>query len=211
MTQDLSTVLSLRRVLESAESGMGMTRSLVRELTAEGGPCVDVARMLLLGHTLAVALRPLVEDGSEEVAMLASLIVSTTGSSTTLVGRSGEELARTLERWLKVKESRRLEQRVLRFRSLITSGVLGAVTAMVATLGPLVGSLSFAGPAVQGAAGVLPAAAVMTALSSGMLGLFMSGRRMFVNVIVAMAAFAAVSAIASPLASVPLVPLWGVK
>jgi hypothetical protein len=152
-----------------------------------------------------------VENGSEEVGMLASLIVSTPRSSTALVGKSGEELAGTLERWVKLRENRRLEQRVLRFRSVITSGVLGAVTAMVAALGPIVGGLSFTGPAVQGASGVLPAAAVMTAVSSGMLGLFMSGRRMFVNLAIALVVFALVSLLASPLASIPAVTLWGVK
>jgi hypothetical protein len=204
-------IISLRRVLESAESGMGLSQSLVRELGTEGLQGEEVARKLLLGFPLSTALRPLAGMRSEEVAMLSSLVVSSTASSATLVGTSGKELARTLERWVKIGENRRLEQRVLRFRSVITAGVLGAVTAMVATLGPVVGSLSFTGQDVQGAASVLPAAALMTALSSGMLGFFMSGRKMFVNVLVAMAAFAAVGFIASPLASIPPLPLWGVK
>jgi len=211
LNPDLSMVLSLRRVLESAESGRGMSRSIVIELGPVRPAGTNSARMLLLGLPLPVALRPLVEDGSVEVGMLASLIVSTPRSSTPLVGKSGGELAGTLEKWVKLRENRRLEQNVLRFRSVITSGVLGAVTAMVATLGPIVGSLSFTSPAVQGASGVLPAAAVMTAVSSGMLGLFMSGRRLYVNLSVAMAVFALVSLLASPLAAIPSVALWGVK
>ncbi len=211
MNPDLSTVLSLRRVLESAGSGMGMSQSIVKGMSAVPLKGAEAARMLLLGFPLAVALRPLTEDGSEEVAMLASLIVSAPRSSAALVGRSGEELADTLERWVKLKENRRMEQRVMRFRSVMTSGVLGAVTAMVATLGPLVGSLNFAASPAQSAAGLLPAAGVMTAVSSAMLGLFMSGRRAFVNVAVALVVFALVSTVASPLASVPTVTLWGVK
>ncbi len=211
MNPELSTVLALRRVLESAGSGMGMSQSIVKGLSSVSPKGKDVARLLLLGFPLAVALRPLTEGRSDEVAMLASLIVSTPRSSATLVGRSGEELADTLERWVKLKENRRMEQKVMRFRSVVTSGVLGAVTAMVASLGPLVGSLNFAAPVAQSASGLLPAAAGMTAISSAMLGLFMSGRGMFVNVGVALAVFAAVSTVASPLASVPSVTLWGVK
>ncbi len=211
MNTDLSMILSLRRVLESAESGMGMSQSIVKGLRETQREGEESARMLLLGLPLAVSLRPLTEGRSEEVAMLASLIVSASKSSTALVGRSGEDLADTLERWVKVKENSRLEQKGLRFRSLITSAVLGAVTAMVASLGPVVGNLSFTAPSVQGAGLLLPAAAAMSALSSGMLGLFMSGRRLFLNVAVALMVFAAVSAVASPLASVPAVGLWGVK
>lgn len=211
MNADLSMVLSLRRVLESAESGMGMARSIVKELRGAQREGADSARMTLLGFPLAVSLRPLVEGKSEEVSMLASLIVSTPRSSAVLVGRSGGELANTLERWVKVKENGRLEQKVLRFRSLITSGVLGGVTAMVASLGPLVGNLSFAAPSAPGAAALVPAAATMTAVSSGMLGLFMSGRGLFLNVAVALLVFAAVSAVASPLTAIPSVGLWGVK
>ncbi len=211
MNPDLAMVYSLRRVLESAESGMGMSRSIVKELGGTAPSGRDSARMLLLGFPLEVSLRQLNEDESEEVAMLASLIVSAPRSRTVLVGRSGGELAATLERWVRLRENRRLEQKVMRFRSVITSGVLGAVTAMVATLGPLIGNLNFAAPSLQGTAGILPAAAGMTAISSGMLGLFMSGRKMFVNVAVALAVFAAVSTLASPLASIPSVTLWGVK
>ena len=211
MNPELDMVLSLRRVLESAEAGMGMSQAVVRELGPVPLAGVGAARMLLLGFPLGVSLRELVEGRSEEVGMLASLAVSSPRSSTALVGQSGGELAVTLERWVKLRENGRLEQKVLRFRSVITCGVLGAVTAMVATLGPLVGSLSFTAPSTQGTLELIPAAGVMTAVSSGMLGLFMSGRRMFVNVAIALASFAVVWAVASPLASFSSVTMWGVK
>ncbi|MDG6910685.1 MAG: hypothetical protein JRN08_09985, partial [Nitrososphaerota archaeon] len=165
MNVDLGGLLSLRRVLESAADGKGMAGSLVKELGDVRPLGSDTARMLLLGFPLSVSLRSLVEDGSEEVSMLASLIVSAPRSSTSLVGRSGEALATTLERWVKARESGKLEHRVLRFRSLVTSGVLGAVTAMVASLGPVVGNLDFANSAPLVNSGtVLFAAAGMTAV-----------------------------------------------
>jgi hypothetical protein len=212
MSRDLSMLLSLRRALGSAAQGMGMARSLVEEL---GPVCPEgsgVARMLLLGFPLQISLRALLENGSHEVAMLVSLVISAPKSSTSLVGRSGEALSLTLERWVKTKENGKLEQKVLRFRSLVTSGVMGAVTAMLASLGPLVGDLNFAaGVAPSTPETLLPAAAVMTAISSAMLGLFMSGRGFFVNVAVSLGVFALVSAVAYPLANVSAVGLWGVK
>lgn len=212
MNPDLSAILSLRKVLESAGDGMGLARSLVKEIGGVKPLGSDVARMILLGHPISVSLRPIVEYASQEVSMLASLIVSAPRSSTSLVGRSGEALSTTLERWVKARESGKLEDRALRFRSLVTSGVLGAVTAMLASLGPLVGNLNFNAGAPPVNAGTLTSAAgAMTAISSGMLGYFMSGRGLFVNIATSLVVFTIVSVVASPLAAIQSVGLWGVK
>ena len=212
MDTDFGSVLALRKVLESASDGMGMAQAVARELRAVRPLGSRSARLVLLGYPLREALRPLVESGSEEISMLASLIVSAPRSSSVRIGRSGGILADTLERWVKTKESAKLEQKALRFRSLVTCGVLGAVAAMVASLGPLVGGLDFteASPVV-GTAALVYAAAGFTGISSSMLGLFMSGRGFYVNVAVALGVFGAVCALASPLASVSTISLWGVK
>ena len=212
MNPELSTILSLRRVFKSARDGMGLSQSLVRELGSLRPPCRESARLLLLGFPLSVSLRPLIESGSEEISMLASLMVTAPRSSSALVGRNGGAIAGTLERWAKARESSRMEQKVLRFRGLVSSAVLGAVTAMIATLGPLVGNLDLTGVLPSAGSGsLLYAAGSFVAISSGMLGFFMSGRGFYVNVLVSMIVFAIVSSLASPLTSVPLASLWGVK
>lgn len=211
MNSDLLMLLSLRRALESAEDGRGMASSLVDQLADEKPHGTNAARLLLLGFPIEVSLRPLVESDSEEVSMLASLIISAPRSSTPLVGKTGGALATTLERWVKTRENAKLEHKVLRFRSFVTSAVLGAVTAMVASLGPIVGSLDFGSSTLVSSSALMPAAAGMTAISAGMLGYFMSGRGFFANVAVSLTVFALVGAIASPLAAVPYVALWGVK
>ena len=212
MKDELALLLSLRRTLEATAQGMGIARALAEGLRSASPAGVGVARLVLLGYPLRVSMAPLADGGSDEVAMLASLIVSATKSSALTVGRSGEVLEMILERWVKAKEGRRLEQRILRFRGLVTSGVAGAVVAMLASLGPMVGNLSLATGASSPAAGLLlPGAAVMAGVSSAMLGLFMSGRGFVANVAVSMGVFAVVSAIAYPLANVPTLGLWGVK
>ena len=212
MNAELVRILTLKKVLESASEGMGMAQSVARGLRTAEPPGNEAARLVLLGYSLPVALQPLIESGCEEVSMLASLIVSAPRSSSAHIGRSGGVLASTLERWIKAKESGKLQQKALRFRSLVTCGVLGAVTAMVALLGPLVGTLDFAGASQStGSTALLYSAAGLTGISSCMLGLFMSGRNFYVNVAVAMAVFTLVSTLASPLANVSTVSLWGVK
>ena len=212
MNTDLVRILTLKKVLESASEGMGMAQSVARELSRAEPPERESARLVLLGYPLAVALGPVIESGCEEVSMLASLIVSAPRSSSVMIGRSGGILASTLERWVKTKESGRLQQKALRFRSLVTCGVLGAVTAMVASLGPLVGTLDFTGGSQPtGATTLLYSAAGLTGISSCMLGLFMSGRSFYLNVAVALGVFTLVSTLASPLTNVSTVSLWGVK
>ena len=212
MNSELVRILTLKKVLESASEGMGMAQSVARELRRDESPGRESARLVLLGYPLAVALRPLIESGCEEVSMLASLIVSAPRSSSVIIGRSGGMLASTLERWVKAKESGKLQQKALRFRGLVTCGVLGAVTAMVASLGPLVGTLDFTGASQPaGSTTLLFSAAGLTGVSSCMLGLFMSGRSFYLNAVVALGVFTLVSTLASPLTNVSTVSLWGVK
>lgn len=212
MREDLSLLVSLKGVLESAAEGKGLAGSVVEKLGGAGGPATEAARLVLLGHPISVALRPLAEGGSEEVAMVAALIVSAPMSSAPRVGKSGKSLVSTLEGWIRARESRELEQKVLRFRGIVASGVLGAVSSMLASLGPLVGNLDLgaAGQQVNGGP-LLYASAAMAAIGSGMLGVYMSGRGMVLNVALTLAVFALVAAAAAPLASVSASGLWGIK
>lgn len=209
MNPDLFLVRSLRRVLESAAQGKGVARSVVEEFRLSPPPWSRTAGMLLLGHPLRTSMESLVESSTAEAAMLASLIVASPRSSALLVGKSGETLAATLERWVRAKESRKLEEKVMRFRGMVTCGVLGAVTAMISSLGPLVGSLNFEGtaPAVDPMT-LLAGSAAMAAIGSAILGLYMSGKGFPVNVAVTLGAFALVSAAASPLWGLTPTVLW---
>ncbi|MDA4121020.1 MAG: hypothetical protein OK404_01270 [Thaumarchaeota archaeon] len=212
MRGDLSMILTLRKVLQSVGNGRGIAESIVRELAGEGNDGRAAARSVFLGLPLPSALRPLIDGKSREVSMLASIIVESSKGSAPLGGKKGEALSYTVERWVKARENNRLEEKVQRFRSLIASGVLGAVSGMIATLGPLLGSFGngFLG-LPSGQSELLYCAAAMTVTSSAMLGLFTAGRGFYVNVFVSAAAFGFVSFLMAPLAALPAVPLWGVK
>lgn len=208
MTRDLPTILSMKRVLESAEKGMGISRAFVKEFAAAGHEGRNSARSLLLGFPLRSALGPLIVGGSEEISMMSSMIIGAPRSSVFRVGRSGGTLASILEGWIKARESSALEEKVMRFRGLIASAVLGAVTSMMASLGPVIGNLGTlltpGSPAPVGGGYLLAAAAGMAAISSGMLGLYLSGRGLLINVIVTLSVFAMVAVATAPLASLPV-------
>ena len=211
MSEELAAILALKKVLQEAGEGMGIAQSVVRDLRSIKPLGAESGRLVLLGLPLSAALRPLTGCKSEEVSTLATLVLYAPRSSSALVSRSGATLAGTLERWVEAKESAQLQRKAIRFRGFVTSAVLGAVSAMIASLGPIVGSLNFETPVPVNSGALLYCAACMTGLSSCMLGLFMSGRGFYVNVAVSLAVFAVVCTLASPLASVPPVALWGVK
>lgn len=197
--------------MEAVEEGRGIAQALVRELREVGPVALETARQILLGFPFPVSLRPLTETKAEEVVMLASLLISASKSNATLVGRNGEAMSHTLEGWLKLKENSKMEHKVMMFRSMVTSGVLGAVCATVATLGPLLGNLDFTTQTRPDPGALLYFAAGMTVISSGMLGYFMSGSRFFANIGLALSVFVLVWSLASPIASIPTIPLLGVK
>ena len=212
MNSSLDVLMLLRRVLAEVGGGRGVSGALVMVFSGAGRGLDSVARASLLGYPPREALRSLMRGEGREVAMLASLVVNGARGNARLAGTKGERLSVMLEDWIKAREGRRLEQKVVRFRGMIVSAVLGAVLGMVSSVGPLVGGLSFTAP--------LPAAdpvyigvasAAMAGLSSGMLGLYMSGRGFVVNVAAALIAFGLVTAGVSPLTSAASTNLWAIK
>jgi hypothetical protein len=212
MNRHLRVLLLLRKVLMEVGSGRGVAGALVTVFRRTESGLNGVARATLLGYPPAESMRLLVHDEGPEVGMLASLVVNGARGDAKLVGRRGERLSLTLESWIKGREARRMEQKVIRFRGLIVSGVLGAVLGMLSSVGPLVGGLSFTTPLPPtDPIFVEAAAAAMACMSSAMLGLFMSGRGFLVNVASTLAVFALVTVAVSPLTSISPQNLWGIK
>jgi len=207
---DLRMVRALRRVLEASSGGRGVSKSAILELPRVSSDGREVARSLLLGLGLRWAMKPLAKAKTEEVRMLSSLVGEVGRSSTESVGRGAGGLSATLEKWVSLSEAKRLELKVQEYRGLLTSGILGAVTSVVAALGPMMGSLNFSGqPNPIDPTAIRLAAAVMAANGAAMLGLFLSGRRFFLNVAVCILAFLFVSALVSPLLGIQPSSLWG--
>jgi hypothetical protein len=211
MNQELAIVLSFRRVLEREGEGMGISQSLVRELKDSGPVGAEVGRRLLLGLPPEIALDPISNGPWAEAAMLAALVTSAKNSSVVRTGRKGETLSNLAERWVKARENQRLEDRVKRSRSLLASGVVGAVSSMIASLGPLLGSLSsLSGPPPAPPISLLYPGAAMALISSGLLGLYTSGRRFYVSMVVTGIVYGLVCVAVAPLASFPS-SIWAIK
>jgi hypothetical protein len=202
MNEELSMVSSFRRVLEEIGRGRGTSQALVRELKEAHGEGRNIARKTLLGSPFWEALGPSEAGLSPELTMLASLIATAGRGSSRLMGIRGGELTDTVERWVRAKETDRMEDKVMRFRALVASAVMGAVVATVAGVGPIVSGLNLeSGSLSAGSPLLLPAAGLVSVVSSTMLGLYVSGRGFLMNSLITLATFTIVVALVGPLAS----------
>ena len=190
---------------------MGVCQSLVRELGDAGPAGEEVRRRVLLGLSPGFALLPVSNGRSAEASMLASLVLSSRNSSVVTTGRKGETLSNLAERWVKARENQRLEARVRRARSMLASAVDGAVCSMIATIGPLLGSLAnIATPSTMAPGSLLYPGAAMALISSGLLGVYTSGRGFYLNAAVTGAVYLFVSLAVAPLAIIPS-SIWAIK
>ncbi len=212
MNRDLSVLLTMRKVLAEVGSGAGVAAAVVREFSGAQGSLREVARETLLGHPPQETMPSLLAGEGAELAILASLLAEGSKGDAEAAGSRGEWLSLDLEGWVKAREARAMEQKVMRFRGVIVSAVLGAVLGMVSTIAPAVGSFGFPSSAGGVDIGSLKAAAgVMGVLSSAMLGLFMSGRGLVANVLVTVVAFGLVSLAVQPLATIAVPQAWAIK
>jgi len=212
MKKDLRRLLLMKRIMTSMNSGRGISTSIVTAFREGESKERAAARRVLLGHSHRAAMADLASDRIRELAVLAAIINVTSFSSAKILGKKGGELANLLERWLKAREARLLEQRVFEMRGLIMSAVLGAVVAILSALGPVVGDAGLLGGSVEPVGpGLYYASAAMVAVSSSMMGLFLSGRRFVLNVVLALGVYGIALSVAAPIAAVPVIRGWAVK
>jgi hypothetical protein len=212
MKEDGGEMTALREVLGRLCQGKGLSGALVEVFTGKKADLREAARLSLLGHPPEVSLASTLKSSQPEVSMLAELIVGGAKTDAWLVGKRGGEVALTLEKWVKAREGRRMEMKVMAFRSIVMASILGGVMAMVSTLAPVVGAVSLGGESSATDTNlVVYVGAAMACLSSGVLGYYTSGRRFLLNIALTLAVFAVVATAISPLASIPVTNLWAIK
>ena len=212
MNKELAQLLLLRNVLSSVSSGAGVSASIVKTLRSGGRAERDASRMILLGNPPSVSLAEFASEKARELAMLASLISAASTGSARVLGKKGEALSTVLEGWLKAKESRLLERRVMQARGYIMCAVLGAVMGIITALGPLVGSLSILQSGQPSTSPYLDyASGAMVTFSSSTLGIFLGGRRFYLDLAIAVGVFLLALSAAAPLTALPVAGPWAIK
>lgn len=212
MNKNLARMQLLKRVLSSISAGRGVSASIVLVLREGTGAEKLAARSVLLGYPPSKSMASIASDDSRELGALASLVTAASSSSAEAVGRKGIDLSRLLEGWLKVGQERAMEAKVFQLRGLIMCAVLGALMATVSTMGPIVASSAFFSSApVTAPVPLALVSCAMVAVSSTMLGLFLSGRGFYINLALSMGVFLVASFATAPLVSEVGLSSWGIK
>lgn len=212
MTKELDQMLLMRNVLNSVSAGMGVSAAIVKAFKTAGKVEREAARKALLGNPPSVSLADIMSNKVRELSMLAILIGAASNGSARAISKKGEALSTVLEGWLKAREARLLERRVMQVRGYIMSAVLGAVVGIMTTLGPVAGGLSILqnGPPVSSPY-LDYASGAMVAISSSALGIFLGGRRFYLNLLIAGTVFLLAISAAAPLAVSPVYGPWAIK
>jgi hypothetical protein len=159
----------------------------------------SVAREILLGVPVGDALSRL-KAVDRAILPLLNYLKTESRVSAMETGKSAQRLIEFYEHWLEAKERREVERRVMALRAHMTSAILGAVTAFIATLSPLLGSLQFFLSAARpDPLPMLITGGVMAGVSSFFLGLYMNPRRPYVDFVICMVCYYLSYSFVSPL------------
>lgn len=196
---DLGRLAKLRQVLRLAAHGKGIAASIVeafRESKIEEER--EMVRRILLGIPVEQSVAGLVsrDDRSRDVLLY---VVNQAKVNAVEASRRADKLSSLFEHWVWMKKQRVVEQRIMETRSILVSGILGGVTAMISALAPVLATFQLTlgapppptSPVYLGILFVIPAASF--------LGFFFSPGRAYVNVIVSVLAFSLVSYFFTPL------------
>lgn len=212
MNRELSMILSLKRVLTEVATGRGIANAVVSVSSADQKALRDVARRILLGSPPEKSMKSLARGQSQEVGLLAELIADASKGDVVLASKKGEGLSGRVEEWVKGKEIVRAERRILALRGAMVSGVLGAVLAMLSSVAPLFNAAGLAQPGqISDPTPMKVTAAAMTLVSSGVLGLFISGREFLFYSAISLAVFGVVTLSFAPLSNSVFQLGWPIK
>ena len=204
---DLSFMAKLRQVLRLTARGRGVAAAIVETFQ---GSRVDgereMVRRILMGHPVGDAMERLGSEGKGPDAYtreLALFVVEQASVDAAEASRRAERLSTLFEHWIWMKRQRGTDQKILETRSIMVSGILGGVTAMVSCLAPVLANFQInleSPPSTAPATFYSPYLGLLFVLpAASFLGFFFSRRRAYFNVTVAVAAYLAVIYFFGPL------------
>lgn len=204
---ELARMDRLRAVMKLSSRGRGMGASLVETFgESDSEEEQKVVRSILLGHPVDESTAELLKTGGHARDLL-SFLVQQAKINASEASRRADRLASLFEHWVRAQQARIVDQRILETRSIMVSAILGGVTAMVATIAPVLSSFQLTLSA-DGTAALAAGTAIGYAQYLGLffvvpgsffLGLFFSPRRALLNVAISCTAYLFAAYLFAPL------------
>jgi hypothetical protein len=201
--REAERIETVARVLRLSAKGGGVAASAIEVFGRSPEPDeLDAARKILLGVPLDGAFSALTA-GRGAAGSLLRFLVAQAKINAPEASKRGEKISVLFGRWVRMNERRTMEQKVVAFRSLLVSGVLGGVCAIVSSLAPVLASFQVSLSPQPAPLWYLPFAGLLFAVpSSGLLGVFVSRRRAYLNVLVCTIAYLVALSLFGPIAPV---------
>ncbi len=190
----------LRQIMRLSARGKGMAASVVETFRdSKSAPEVEAVRSILLGNPVEESASRIASgDGPSRDLVL--YLVQQAKIDASEASRRADKLAVLFEHWVRAKQERLVDQRIMETRSLMVSAILGGVTAMVATLAPVLASFQLSFTQQTTSVGYSQYLGLFFIVpGSFFLGLFFSRRRALLNVAVSVLAFSLVVYLFAPL------------
>jgi len=198
-SHELARMSRLRQVLRLSAQGKGIAASLVETFSGSGADEErELVRQILLGVPVERAVANLASESDQSHDVLL-YVVNQAKVNAVEASKRADRLTTLFEHWVWMKKQRMVDQKIMETRSIMVSVILGAVTAMISTLAPVLASFQLTlgsqppspAPSYLGILFVIPA--------SSFLGFFFSPKRAYVNLIVSVAAYLIVTYLFAPL------------
>jgi hypothetical protein len=190
----------LRQVMRLSARGKGMAASVVETFKdSEIDEERKTARRILLGRPLEDSVGAMTSGGGQSRDLLLYL-VDQAKMNAPEASRQADRLTAMFERWVRAKQERLVDQRIMQTRSVMVSAILGGVTAMLAALAPVLSTFQLtltqqaAAPAGSQYLGLF-----LAVPSAFFLGMFFSPRRALLNSAISAAAYMLVVYFFAPL------------
>jgi hypothetical protein len=207
--EELELIRRLRAVLKRTSGGMGVAAAFVGVFSGPRNTRErEAVRRILLGTPVEAASTSLTRRSGPSGELL-GFIATMSRFSSAEAGKGAEKLATMFDRWTLLKEKQAAEEKVMAFRGLVISVVAGVVVGMLGSLAPVLSTfqISLGAATAPQPVGFSPyEGAIFLVPSAVCLGSFLSKRRPYVNVLVALAAFAGVVYLMGPMTSFTLGP-----
>jgi hypothetical protein len=191
----------LRQVMRLSARGKGVAASIVETFRESRIPAeLATARSILLGRPVEDSVGSMITGDGQSRDLLLYLVEQAKVDAPE-ASRRAERLAVLFEHWVRAKQDRLVDQRIMETRSIMVSAILGGVTAMVAALAPVLSTFQLTLTQQLLAAPVYSQYLGMFFVVPGafFLGMFFSSRRAVFNVAVSGAVYMLVVYFFAPL------------
>jgi len=194
----------LREVMRLSARGKGIAASIVETFrSSRWMEETRAVRSILLGIPVEESVAGLT-SGDDYSKDLLLYLVQQAKVDALEASRRADKLANLFEHWVRAKQQRLIDQRIMETRSLMVSAILGGVTGMVASIGPVISNfqLSLTQPPSSPSlgAGYTPYLGVLFVIPGAFfLGLFFSRRRALLCTALSCAIYATVAYFFAPL------------